>query len=126
MITTVGCKKIKESVEEKAVLNFITSGQWKVASLIKENSDLTSEFNPYKFQFKTNKKVDAIKNGMVEKTGDWNGDANTLTITSNFPNATMPLVLLNGVWKITDGGETFVVATQAVDTQTATLRLEKI
>ena len=121
------CKKVKEDLVERKVLNFITDGRWKVTELSKNSVDYTADFSGYQFDFKTNDQVDAIKNGSVQKTGTWFGDANTLTITSTFPSdATHPLPLLNGVWKLVDGGDNFAKATKTENGDFSTLTLEKI
>ena len=121
-----GCKKVKENIQEKKVLDFITDGQWRVTQLLKGSTDYVADFAGYQFQFKTNNFVDAIKNGTVQKTGTWQGDAINFTITSAFPaDAVHPLSLLNGLWKIVDGGNDFVVATKDENGELSRLRLEK-
>lgn len=119
------CSCNKEEMAKNAVINAMTSGQWKVVSFKDGATDLTTDFAPYKFQFKENLTVDAINNASVEKTGTWTADANAKTITSTFENANAPLILLNGTWKITDNSWTFVVATQTVNGKLRSLRLEK-
>jgi hypothetical protein len=126
VISFSSCKKIKENIQEKQVLNFITDGQWKVAKLTQGSMDYTTDFLGYQFQFKTNESVDAIKNGAVQKTGTWHPDATNYTITSAFAaDALHPLPLLNGTWKIIDGGNNFVVATKTENGTLNELRLEK-
>ena len=77
------------------------------------------------FQFKTDHTVDAINNGTVEKTGFWNADATSQTITSNFTNAVDPLALLNGTWTITNNSWTWVEAKLTVNGELCNLRLDK-
>lgn len=121
------CKKITEDIQEKKVLDFITNGQWKVIELTKSNIDYVGDFTGYQFQFKTNNYVDAIKTGMVQKTGTWQGDVTNFTITSAFPADTVyPLTLLNGVWKIEDGSDNYVKATKTEGGERSILKLEKI
>jgi hypothetical protein len=49
------------------------------------------------------------------------------TITSTFPaDAVQPLPLLNGLWKIVDGGNDFVVATKDENGELSRLRLQKV
>ncbi len=123
----ISCKKIKEDLIERQVLNFISDGQWKVTEFSKNSVDYTSEFTGYQFNFKTNDKVEAIKNGTIQKTGNWFGDANALTINSTFPqDAPHPLTYLNGVWKLIDGGNNFAKATKNENGDFSTLTLEKI
>jgi len=118
----VGCVKKKQ---EDLVINAMVDGQWKVTKFIKSATDVTSDFANYKFQFKTNFTVNAINNGIVEKTGSWNADATTQTISSNFANAINPIVLLNGTWHITNNSWTWVEATQTINGESWNLRLEK-
>jgi hypothetical protein len=116
----------KEEIARNAVLDAMTSGYWKVVSFKNGAADVTSDFSSYKFQFKENLTVDAINNTTVEKTGSWNADTNAKTITSSFTNAGNPLILLNGTWQITNSDWTFVEASQTVNGELRTLRLEKI
>lgn len=122
LFALMGCIKKKQ---ENAVINAMTSGQWVVSNFQKGGTDMTTSFSPYKFQFKTNLTVDAINNGTVEKTGNWNADANAQTITSNFTNVSDPLLLLNGTWKITNNSWTWVEASQTVNGELQVLRLDK-
>lgn len=125
--TITGCKKIKENVEEKKVLDFITEGQWQITNLTKGSTNYQSDFGGYIFQFKSNSTVDAIKNGTLQKTGNWQGNATNYTITSAFPADTIhPLLLLNGTWQIVDGGSNFVVATKTDNGELSTLRMDKV
>ena len=103
-----------------------TDGQWKVTSFTQNGTDITSSFANYKFQYYSNKTVDAINNGSVEKTGTWDGSAITMTTSANFINASSPLNLINGNWHIDNNSWTFVVATQTVGAETKTMRLDKL
>lgn len=118
-----GCKKEKKI--ENIVVQAMVNGQWKVSNFNKGGTDITTNFADYKFQFKSNLTVDAINNGSIEKTGSWNADAATQTISSNFANATNPLVLLNGRWKITNNSWTWVEAEQTLNNELLSLRLDK-
>ena len=117
-----GCVKKKQ---EEKVLDAMTNGQWKVTIFTKGSTDLTANFDPYKFQFKSNNTVDAINNGTVEKTGSWDEDMAARTITSNFTNTGNPLLLLNGTWKIINNSWTWVEAQQTLNNELMTLRLDK-
>lgn len=119
-----GCSK--EEIKRNAVMNAMTSGQWKVVNFDSAGTNLTSEFAGYQFQFKEAGTVDAIKNGAVDKTGSWSADANARTITSQFNNGGNPLALLNGTWKITNNSWNFVEATLTINNQERKLRLEKV
>jgi len=122
LLILISCIKQKQ---EDMVIDAMVNGQWKVTNFNKGGTDMSSDFTAYKFQFKTNLTVDAINNGTIEKTGSWNADASAQTITSNFTNASNPLVLLNGTWKITNNSWTWVEAKQTVNGEQLTLRLDK-
>jgi len=122
LFVLLGCVKKKE---ENLVVNAMVNGQWKVTSFKKAGTDVTADFSSYLFQFKSNFTVDAINNGAIEKTGSWNADASAQTITSSFSNAANPLILLNGTWQITNNSWTWVEASQTVNGELLTLRLDK-
>lgn len=121
-----GCKKSIEKMKENAVISAMTDGQWVITSFIKNGTVITSDFSGYKFQYYSNKTVDAIKNGIVEKTGTWDGNAETMTISANFLNTVLPLSLVNGSWHIDNNSWTYVVASQNSGTETRKMRLEKL
>jgi len=104
----------------------MTDGQWAITSFTLNGTNITSDFNGYKFQYYSNKTVDAIKNGSVEKTGTWDGNANAMTTSANFPSATNPLLMINGSWNIINSSWTYVTATQTVGTDVKTMRLDKL
>jgi hypothetical protein len=120
-----GCKKTIEKKAEDAILKAMTDGQWVLTSFTSNGIDITADFSAYKFQFFDNYTVNAIKNGAIEKTGDWQGDVNSMSISANFPAVSNPLLLLNGTWHITDYSWTYVTATMTVGSEVRTLRLEK-
>ena len=121
-----GCKKAIQNKEQDLIIQAMTSGQWKVSSFVQNGTDITTNFTNYKFQYYSNKTVDAINNGSVEKTGTWDGEATTMTTWANFTNAVAPLSLINGSWHINNNSWTFVVATQTNGTETKTMRLDKL
>ena len=122
-----GCKKQIEQIQNDLVIQAMTTGQWKMVSFINGSTNITSDFAPYSFQFKTDFTVDAINNSSVETSGTWGADADAKTITSNFSSqANHPLPFLNGTWKITKNSWTFVEANLTVNGTLRTLRLEKI
>ncbi len=126
VIAFTGCKKTIENAQEDALIQIMTNGQWTVTSYKKGSDDVTADFSGYKFQFKSNRTVDAIKNSAVEKTGTWEGNAYNRSIFSNFTNAANPLLLLNGTFMITDSGLAYVEANQTVNGEVRMLRLDKI
>ncbi|MEI9942758.1 MAG: hypothetical protein WDN26_00915 [Chitinophagaceae bacterium] len=120
------CKKAVEEVQEDLVIKAMTSGQWVVTSFTYNGNNITADFSAYKFQYYSNKTVDAIKNSSVEKTGTWDGNASAMTTQANFTGATTPLNLINGSWHIDNNGWTFVAATQTIGSETKTMRLDKL
>lgn len=122
-----GCEKnIIETIQEDLVIKAMTDGQWRVTRFQRDAADVTASFAPYKFQFRSDKSVEALNNGAVESTGSWSADAGAKTIASSFSsNTAATLQLLNGTWHITKNNWTFVEATQTVNNEVRTLRLDK-
>jgi len=125
VLLSAGCQKTIQHAQENALIDAITSGQWKMTSFTKNGKPVTTDFAPYLFDFQKNNTVDAYNNNTIEKTGFWQGDITTQTITSTFTNAGYPLELLNGVWKITKSTWTSVDAKQTVNNELMVLRLDK-
>jgi hypothetical protein len=120
------CKKTIENIQEDLVIKAMTDGKWGVTNFARNGVDITGDFAGYEFKYYDNpKKVDAIKNGNVEMTGTWNGDASTMTTWASFPGASHPLSLINGSWHIDRSGWTYVEATQTDGSETKTMRLDK-
>jgi hypothetical protein len=128
LLANCGAKdKIIEDQTMKLLMQAVTTGQWRVTSFTKGGTDITTDFSAYKFQFKENNTVDALNNGVLEKSGTWNatGDVNAQTIVSNFPGATYPLGLINGSWNVVTTTWTSVLANQVVNGETLVMKLEK-
>ena len=125
MILLGSCKKTAEKIGEDLVIQAMTSGQWRITKFIQNGTDITSSFSNYRFQYYSNKTVDAILNGTTERTGNWDGNASAMTTWAEFPGAPNPIALINGTWNITNNGWTYVEATQTNGAETKTLRLEK-
>jgi len=125
LVIISGCKKIFENAAEDAIIKAMTDGQWVITSFTRDGNNITSSFTGYKFQYYSNKTVDAIKNGTVEKTGTWDGNASNMTTWANFSNVNEPLSLINGSWHIDNNSWTFVEATQTNGSEIKTMRLEK-
>ena len=85
----------------------------------------TTDYANYKFKYYENKTVDAINNGSVEKTGQWDGNASNNTTWANFTGAVYPLLLINGTWHIDRNSWTYVEASQTVGSDTKIMRLDK-
>lgn len=124
-VLAASCKKIIENAQEDLVVKAMTDGQWRVTLFKRDAVDVTADFSAYKFQFRSNKTVQAINNGSVETTGTWDGNASNKTIASNFINGNSTLALLNGTWQITKNSWTYVEATQTVNNELRSLRLDK-
>lgn len=104
----------------------MTDGEWKITSFSLNSTNITTDFTNYKFKYYANKTVDAIKNGTVEHTGTWDGDASTMTTSANFLSPPYPLSLINGNWLITKNSWTYVEATQTNGSDTKKMRLDKL
>jgi hypothetical protein len=124
LLTLQACKK-KSDVQEDLVILAMTTGQWKMTSFVEGGTDRTSDFSSYRFKYNNNNTVDAINNGVIEKSGTWNGSASTMSISANFPTAVAPLALINGTWDITRNNWTYVEATKTINGQVSSLRLDK-
>jgi len=107
------------------VIKAMIDCQWKVTNFTHNGSIITTDFTTYKFKYYSNKTVDAINNGTVEKTGNWDGNASAMTTSANFANAAYPLSLINGSWHIDNNSWTYVVASQLIGSETKTMRLDK-
>ncbi len=125
LILFSGCKKAVENIAEDLVIKAMTDGQWVITSFTQNGTDITSSFSGYKFQYYSNRTVDAIKNGVTERTGNWDGNATNMTTWANFPGAPNPISLINGTWNITRNSWTYVEASQTNGTEVKTLRLDK-
>ena len=122
----LSCKKTKEEIGQDLIIQAMTTGQWVITKFTLDANNITADFSEYKFQYYSNKTVDAIKNGTTEKTGTWDGNATAMTIWANFPNVSYPLNLINGTWQITNNSWTYVEASQTNGTDVKTLRLDKL
>jgi len=107
------------------VIKAMTDGQWKITNFVYNGNNITSDFDTYRFKYYSNKTVDAINNGTVEKTGNWDGNSSNMTTWANFTGAVHPLVLINGNWQITRNSWTYVEASQTVGSDTKIMRLDK-
>lgn len=121
-----GCEKTKEAIARDLVTEAMTNGQWVITKFTQNGTNITSSFSAYKFQYYSNKTVDAIKNGTTERTGKWDGNATAMTTWADFPGAPNPISLINGTWNITNNGWTYVEATQTIGSEIKTLRLDKL
>lgn len=115
-----------ERIAEDMVVKAMTDGQWVITNFTVNGTDITTDFTGYKFQYYSNRTVDAFKNSALERTGTWDGDANTMTTWASFPGAPNPISLINGSWLINDSDWTFVEATQTNGSEVKTMRLEKL
>jgi hypothetical protein len=125
ILAFTGCKKTIEDIKEDLVIKAMTDGQWKITSFTNGGNDITADFSLYRFKYYSNKTVDAINNGTVEKTGNWDGNSANMTTWANFSGVIHPLILINGTWNITRNGWTYVEAYQTVGSETRIMRLDK-
>ena len=124
-VLLAGCKKAIENAQEDLIVKAMTDGQWVITSFTHNGANITSDFSAYKFQYYSNKTVDAILNGVKERSGNWDGNASAMTTWADFPGSPNPISLINGTWNITKSGWTYVEATQTNGTEVKTLRLDK-
>lgn len=125
IVLLAGCKKNTEAAQEDLVIQAMTNGQWAVTNFTQNGTNITPDFAVYKFKYYSNKTVDAINNGTVEKTGTWDGNSATMTTSASFTSPVYPLGLINGTWHIDNSSWTFVVATQINGSETKAMRLDK-
>ncbi|MGC4037231.1 MAG: hypothetical protein QM764_14830 [Chitinophagaceae bacterium] len=125
ILSFCACKKSVENQLDNIIISSMSEGQWVITSFKNNDTDITADFSGYKFQYHKDMTVDAIKNGIIEITGDWNGDALDKTTWANFPGNSLPITLLNGTWKISNNTWTYVVASQTSGGNTKSFRLEK-
>ena len=125
MLLVSSCSKTVEEKKQDLVIQAMTDGQWGITSFTLNGANITADFAAYRFKYYENKTVDAIKNGTVEKTGQWDGDASTMTTWANFSGAVYPLDLINGSWHIDRNSWTYVEASQTSNGNTKTMRLDK-
>lgn len=121
----LACQKQIQEIQEDLVIKAMTSGQWKLTTFVQNGSDRTADFIGFRFRYNRNYTLEAIRNGIIEQRGTWNGSASTRTISANFPNATDPIDGVNGNWNITRSGATYVEATQSQNGIQKTIRLDK-
>lgn len=119
------CKKTIQNQQEDLVIKAMTDGKWAVSIFTLNGNTITSDFTNYRFKYYSNKNVDAINNGTVEKTGTWDGNAANMTTSANFTGAVYPLNLINGNWQIIRNGWTYVEASQTIGPDTKTMKLVK-
>jgi hypothetical protein len=119
------CKKTIEKIQEDLVIKAMTDGQWAITNFKLNGTTITSDFSAYRFKYYSNKTVDAINSGTVEKTGNWDGNSSAMTTWANFTGAVHPLSLINGTWNITKNSWTYVEATQTNGSDVKIMRLDK-
>ncbi|MBE2229845.1 MAG: hypothetical protein IAE96_04265 [Chitinophagaceae bacterium] len=125
LILLSGCKKAIQNAQEDLVVRAMADGQWRVSNFVLNGTTLTSDFSTYRFKFYTNRTVDAIKNGITEQSGTWEGNAAAMTMQANFPASAAPVSHLNGTWLITRNSWTYVEAGQSAGSDSKILRLDK-
>jgi len=120
------CKKTVDNIKTDLVIQAMTDGEWTLTKFTMNGVDISTDFTGYKFKYYSNKTVDAIKNGIVEKTGTWDGNASTMTTWANFTGASYPLNLINGSWHIDRNSWIYVESSQTIGTDSKTMRLDKL
>lgn len=118
------CKKAIEDIQGNIILDAMTNGQWIVYEFTSAGENLTSEFDPYSFQFYRDGSVSALTSSSDTK-GTWAGNTTNRTITAEFPGASDPLGNLNAVWRMTDSSWDFVKAETTLNNIRKTVWLRK-
>jgi hypothetical protein len=118
------CKKFIEQQQQNALVKIMTDGVWVVTGYLENDTNITSSFSGYVFQFKSDGTVTGTKEDSTVN-GTWSGDINARTITSNFPSAGPPVNKLNSIWIITDSYPDSVAAKTTIDSNANILNLHK-
>ena len=108
-------KQAIEDSQQQRVIDAVTKGAWFMSSFKKDSLDYTPAFAGYLFYFQEDGTVRAVKDS-VSTNGTWIGDIGARTITSEFPAAIQPILLLNGTWKVEDSYTNYIVATMVTPT----------
>ena len=125
MVCLLGaCSKAIEEKKEDIILDAMTNVLWYIYSFKEGNTDISSSFSPYTFQFYRDGKVSGYTLETEDK-GTWIGDVNTLSIITNFPAASEPVSKLNASWKITNNTWDYVKAETTVQGIKHLLHLKK-
>lgn len=123
-ISLGSCSKKIEDLKKNAILDAMTNGRWLVQTFTDNDTDITSEFGSYEFQFSTDGTV-AGYYGVNQCNGTWVADPNALTIYSNFPTGNDTIIRLNDTWKVTNSTFSMVEAKPSNGTRLAYLKLIK-
>lgn len=126
LISSFGCKKAVDKVQENALNDIITNGRWVVTKFDVGTSPKLTDYDGYEFQFYDNGVVTAFKTGSSNVNGTWNSNVDNLTITSNFPGIGDPLKRFNGIWFITRTTEVTVQARKSEGSDEYSLALRKL
>lgn len=102
VVFMTGCKKAEQQIKENLLTNLITENIWVVTRFDSSANSIAINFTPYEFKFNKDGSVNAVKAGVTEATGTWQGSEAGKSITSNFPTASYPVNKLNGMWLVTN------------------------
>jgi hypothetical protein len=117
------CKKFIDQQAENAIVSLVTSHKWVITGYYDHmTTNLTDSFSGYTFQFNKNNTVYGTRFGQ-QTNGTWSVNVDSKSITSTFPAAPYPLILLNHTWTVTDSYTDSVAAKTAVDTSFNILNL---
>ena len=124
LLPAMSCQKQVEEQKRDMLLQIMTDGSWHVETYQLGSTTITDQFSGYNFQFFENGTVTGAKDS-ISQQGTWIGDVQNLSVTSDFPSDSDPLVRLNGTWKITDSEADYVVAEMTTNDGKAILHLRK-
>lgn len=125
LITLSSCSKYVEEKQKNLLLSVMTEGQWHVEEYLEGGvTSIKDKFEGYNFQFASDGSVLGVK-GAFKIKGNWKGDINNYSISSNFPSTEDPIARLNGVWRIIDSAIDYVEAEMSTGRAKNILRLRK-
>ena len=111
------------AVVEDLLVQIMTEGEWSITNFTQNSTVHTPEYGGWRFKFYDNKTVEAKFNTSVVYTGTWDGNANSMTFTANFPGAATPVDRIIGTWNVSASGSRIVDATMTVGTTVKVMKL---
>jgi hypothetical protein len=105
----ISCEKAEQFIQKAVLTQIITNDRWLVENFSVSDTDVTSEYSQYEFEFNKNGTVLALKATSTTQ-GDWKEDVNALSIQTNFINPSSSLERFNNTWFISKSSATLVEA----------------
>ena len=118
------CEKAEQFIQKAVLTQIITNDRWIVESFTVTDTDVSSEYLPYEFEFSVNGTVTAIKSA-ESFIGEWEEDLESLSIFTHFNNPTPALERFNHVWYINKTTASSVEARAITPSAVLNLKLVK-